>query len=497
MAISFMGVAQEKGAYVSLSGGLGFTGFNYTLKGVNSDGKNQYLPGGQASLGFSYYFNEHWGIVTGAGVSHYRTHGKYNQDLDADTYYSLGIYTDDDFLRQNEFELRARLGNWKEYQTGYFLEIPVMAGYQHRFGKKKAHGMYFGVGAKVQIPIEVRYEVKDGNYESEAKLNISGYYGDEYPDFGNPNDQTLYTHGFGSIHNPNERYGWESITKVKPSIALAGEIGFLFGLSRRVDFTAGAYLDYGLNNIKKKSEPLMEGPEDYLPSANENIGEGITYNGMLNSNRTEKVNLVSYGIKLGLRVRLGKVTDRYVPEDEQAVVLERQDEKLEEIEESLRKLVELMETQGRKPGRGDTTVLILNGGTVPVYANTGNKSESEETLESKDQKILSERVFFDLNSSEIKGASIITLDKKASLMKRYPSMKVRVVGNTCDLGNERINIPLGLRRAESVKRYMIGQGISDDRIVTTTSSDYIPLIPNTSEENRALNRRVDFEVIHE
>ena len=497
MAISFMGVAQEKGPYISLSGGLGFTGFNYTLRGINSNGENQYLPGGHATLGFSYYFTEHWGVTAGVGMSHYRTYGKYPTELDADTYYSLGTYMDDDWLGLNEFELRARLGNWKEYQSSLFIEIPVMAAYQHRFGKKKQNGIYFGAGVKVQIPINSKYEVIDGEYEAEGKLNVSGFYGSQYPDFGNPDNQVSHPHGFGTIHNPNERYNWNSTLEIKPSIALAGELGFLIGLSRRADLMLGGYIDYGLNNIKKNSDPLMEGPEEYLPGAGDNIGEGITYNGMINSDRTKRVNLVSYGVKAGIRVRLGKVTDRYVEEEEGQIALEKQTEKLEGIEDALKRLVELMEDQGRNGRRGsDSTFLIINGFDMPIRYNNARSADPEEILESNDQRILDECIFFDLNSVELRAASRIVLDRKISVMNRYPTMKIRIVGNTCDLGNEGINIPLGLRRAEAAKRYLIERGIAESRIAVTTSSDYTPMLPNVNEENRALNRRADFETVH-
>jgi hypothetical protein len=172
-----------------------------------------------------------------------------------------------------------------------------MAAYQHRFGKKKQSGIYFGAGAKIQIPVQVKYEVVDRDYTSEPKLNISGFYGDQYPDYGSPNNQSAHPHGFGTIHNPNEKYDWNGDLNIKPSIALTGELGFLIGLSRCVDLTLGGYIDYGLSNIKKNIDPLMEGPENNVFVGNENIGEGIIYNGMINSDRTKWVNLVSYGVK--------------------------------------------------------------------------------------------------------------------------------------------------------------------------------------------------------
>ena len=80
-------------------------------------------------------------------------------------------------------------------------------------------------------------------------------------------------------------------------------------------------------------------------------------------------------------------------------------------------------------------------------------------------------------------------------MQRHPEIHIRILGNTCDLGNERINVPLGLRRAESAKRYLVNiMGISPQRLSTSTVSSHEPLVPNVDELNRQLNRRCEFEI---
>jgi hypothetical protein len=51
----------------------------------------------------------------------------------------------------------------------------------------------------------------------------------------------------------------------------------------------------------------MTAPRQYLPNANNNIGKGIQYNGMINSDRTSKVNLVSYNAEIGIHIKLQKL----------------------------------------------------------------------------------------------------------------------------------------------------------------------------------------------
>lgn len=488
--IAIVGYSQEKGSYLTISGGLGYGGFNYSLKGVRMDGKNLYRLGGQAQIGYSYFFTRHWGISTGVGISYYESIGKFDQPLSKDNYYSLGKYTDNDPVNADlrNYELRVRLGNWEEKQTGYFLEIPLLLSYQHKFGKKQRHGLYFGIGGKVQIPVNTSYKVLDGKYEDDLRLNISGQYERQngstvgVPDMGAPGEEAVPQHGYGSIHNPNAKYGWGGDTQLKISFAATGELGALFGLSRRCDLMLGGYVDYGFNNLKKgEDKEFIEGPQNYHPGQSGetiNVGEGIVYNGMLNSNATEKVNLVSVGAKVGLKIKLGKLSQEEQEEIEDIPVIpERQDSIIRDtiiIEHHHHYYKE-----EKNPG-----TIIIN----PIVET------DEDGLTQEDIAILKERIFFDLNSSVLRTASRLTLDRKVAFMNRHPEMKIRILGNTCDLGNERINIPLGLKRAEEARRYMVMKGIHPNRIITATQSTHDPLLPNTSEANRALNRRCDFEV---
>lgn len=502
LALSYMGVAQEKGAYIGLHGGLGYGGFNYTLRGIDSNGENEYLPGGHAGFSFGYYFNRHWGIGTGVSFSHYRSQGKYPGMIEKDNYYVLGEYIDDDPTGAvKDYELRARLGNWEEYQSGHFIDIPLMAMYQHKFGKSERYGLYFGIGAKLHIPVMSSYKVIDGEYSKDIRLNVSGYYGDGYPELGEPGSAASWPHGFGSISNPHERYGWEGTLKIKPSISGTAELGILIGMTRRIDILAGGYLDYGFNNIKKEKSALLEGPEDYHMVANGHIGEGINYNGMINSANTRRVNTISYGIKAGLRVKLGKLSEREIEEEtESQVELEKQED-LQTIEESLKKIIEMMESGNQ--GQPRELKIVLDGSVERVVSEdrepvrkviTDHAVKDEDGLTEEDRDILKERVFFDLNSSVLHPGSKIVLDRKVNLMSKYPEMRVRIIGNTCDLGQEKINIPLGLRRAKSVKKYMEGRGISPERLIPATQANSDPLLPNINEENRAINRRCDFEI---
>lgn len=462
-----LGFSQEKGFHLTLGGGLGLQSFDYD---IGEDGSRGSKIGYGAEIGARYYFTRNIGVGVGLGFSRYSTSSKYDNAL----FEYNGLV---DSYDGRSYDSRITLMNWKESQITYFLDIPVMFLWQKKFDKKEAFGMYFGAGLKFQIPIESTYKVKRGS------LNLSAYFPDFNINFGDEID--IKEKGLGD----DDKLRPSGDNDLKLGMSLAGELGFLVTLSPRIDLMLGISADYGLLNIKKKTDNKLASPVEDYTLENVAPGENIDYRGVLNTSEIGSIHPFSVKGNVGLKIKLGKLRDKELEQEEAAQVLEKQDPQLDAIEESLKKLVELMENQ-EKRGR-DTTIVVVNPGVEQPI----RKSYADEDL--GDQRVVNEQVFFDLNSAELRVASKITLDKKVSQMNRYPDLRIRVIGNTCDLGSERINMPLGLRRAESVKRYMIEKGINGNRIMITTSSDFAPLIPNTSEENRALNRRVDFEVIHE
>lgn len=102
--------------------------------------------------------------------------------------------------------------------------------------------------------------------------------------------------------------------------------------------------------------------------------------------------------------------------------------------------------------------------------------------------------FFPLDSDEILPASREGLQRVADLITSGEIIgRVSVIGHTCDLGPERYNQDLSNRRAEAVKRELVELGVDPEAIVTDGLGEADPLVPNTSEENRELNRRVDVQ----
>jgi len=104
--------------------------------------------------------------------------------------------------------------------------------------------------------------------------------------------------------------------------------------------------------------------------------------------------------------------------------------------------------------------------------------------------------FFDFDSAEIRPGARNNLGQVADLITRGQILgRVSVVGHTCDLGPEQYNLGLSQRRAEAVKQELVSLGVDPEAIVTDGRGELEPMVPNTSEKNRKLNRRVDVQFI--
>lgn len=298
---------EDQGSYFSVSGSLGSNGLNYQLKppGSQSSSRTSGLGYG-LHVGYSYLFDAHWGVNTGIGVSQYNAKGKLRGEIKQNEFYNLGNQVDDDAISgtPRNYELRARISNLEEKQTAFFVEVPIMGTYQTRFGDSKRWGMYSGLGVKLQFPVNAKFSIQNG---ANSQLNVSGYYKDILIEFGAP-DPTLppiSQHGFGTVGNPNQQLGWDDKAELKMGIAGSAELGLLMDLGNDIDLMLGGYLDYGFTDLKKNgSQGVLTAPKEYLGGANNTIGKGLKYNGMLNSNLTDKVNAISFGLKAALRFKL-------------------------------------------------------------------------------------------------------------------------------------------------------------------------------------------------
>ncbi|HEU4735088.1 MAG TPA: OmpA family protein, partial [Kofleriaceae bacterium] len=107
---------------------------------------------------------------------------------------------------------------------------------------------------------------------------------------------------------------------------------------------------------------------------------------------------------------------------------------------------------------------------------------------------LKQTVFFDTNRATIKRVSFGLLDEVARALTDNPKIKVEIQGHTDSQGNDRFNLRLSQKRAESVLIYLIKKGIASDRMVAKGYGETVPIADNRTSAGRAQNRRVEFVI---
>lgn len=104
-------------------------------------------------------------------------------------------------------------------------------------------------------------------------------------------------------------------------------------------------------------------------------------------------------------------------------------------------------------------------------------------------------VLFDFDKSDVKEGGRAEISKVAGVLKDNPGDTVTIEGHTCDIngsGDPDYNTKLGQRRADAVQVVLLENGIDADRVNAVSHGESQPAVPNTSDENRRLNRRVVF-----
>jgi outer membrane protein OmpA-like peptidoglycan-associated protein len=101
-------------------------------------------------------------------------------------------------------------------------------------------------------------------------------------------------------------------------------------------------------------------------------------------------------------------------------------------------------------------------------------------------------IYFDLDKSEIKASSVATLSAIADLLTQHPEISLTVEGHTDSQGDAGYNKSLSENRAKAVKNYLVDSfSISANRLATAGYGEERPVSNNSTEEGRALNRRVE------
>ena len=104
-------------------------------------------------------------------------------------------------------------------------------------------------------------------------------------------------------------------------------------------------------------------------------------------------------------------------------------------------------------------------------------------------------VLFDFDKSVLKPEGKAKLDDLANKVRAINLEVVIAIGHTDSIGSDAYNQKLSVRRAESVKAYLVSKGVEPNRVYTEGKGEKQPVADNKTRDGRAKNRRVEIEVI--
>lgn len=101
-------------------------------------------------------------------------------------------------------------------------------------------------------------------------------------------------------------------------------------------------------------------------------------------------------------------------------------------------------------------------------------------------------LFFDYDKSSLRSESFPELNRLAAIIRSNAGLKIEIMGHTDDAGPDDYNMTLSESRAKSVMAYLISKNVPAASLLAKGYGETKPMLPNTSDNNRQMNRRVEF-----
>jgi len=140
----------------------------------------------------------------------------------------------------------------------------------------------------------------------------------------------------------------------------------------------------------------------------------------------------------------------------------------------------------------DANAAAQSAGDNAANAGGGAGLGSQEETAGPQAGLLATRiVYFDFDSAVIQGKGVDIVAAHAKYLAANPQARVRLEGNTDERGSREYNIGLGDRRAQSVRRALLLQGVAEGQLTTVSYGEERPADPGHDEQAWAKNRRVE------
>ena len=517
-------------------------------------GGTQFSPGFGAAITYNFFFLPKWSFLVGGGIQLFNNRGtEVESDFSSDDRNGPGPIrgTDvNDFLDDGSSQvyLYYDFKGYSETQWSMMFMVPIMLQYQSNESRNKA--FYYALGVKLGFPFA-------GAYQGKAEgSKVCGYYPDlwgvpanngrnisfaecnsEYFGEGNRSEDL----GFGDFGTVN------SYSKLKFGSAFfaAAEAGVKWRLYSKLAVYTGFWLDWGLNDIAI-SAVSGDRPFNWTPTKGQSE-DGVTPKADVEFK--SRTNGRAYPMSLGFAVRFSlgagshhPVSDsarwlREIAERDSLLALCRERnaslaadsaraaDSIAYLNDKADALLDsLIDCRSKCLGDVDRDALKRQIDSLAREAEARRLADLERARQAaleqarldsiEDANRLAAQRAARLADFRRKLAELANglddykvtqtipsdnakekLDIAAELMGDYPDLRLHFVGHTCDKGTHEANRRFGQQRAESARNYLASKGVDASRIEVSSKAELEPVVPNTSEENRRKNRRVQIIII--
>jgi peptidoglycan-associated lipoprotein len=131
---------------------------------------------------------------------------------------------------------------------------------------------------------------------------------------------------------------------------------------------------------------------------------------------------------------------------------------------------------------------------TPATPTRASEPVAAKGLDQSQRAILEERISFDFDKSDLSSEARQKLSAKAEILRQLGNLSMRVEGHADERGSDEYNLALSNRRAATAMRYLLSQGIAQDRLESVGYGEERPLDSAENEAAWAKNRRDEFQV---
>lgn len=420
---------------------LGGSMTNNIFNRIDNDlARTNYSFGSILEAKYAYFFTKNWGISLGVGISHYATKATLNNN---------GViegFNDPDFVTSGSvapegttYDLHYRSNDIVEKQKIWAIEIPLQAQFEHRF--KSNNGLYAGLGVKAFIPIKAK-----SLFDNDGTITTKGY-----EEFANVWYQDMPNH-FGTT----DYTGKSADAKLRFSVDLQFDFGYIIDMSRRTDLYLGVYSSLGFMDILPKSkEDFVTSSENGDLKLNPTMGSNYleSYN-LANANNSdfkevkEKWRLFQVGVKVGIHIKPCATNEP-------------------SMRDLKKKYYEEMANKANEP------IIIKNTEYVYIVPTCPEGYEDDETMTPQEKENIRQlaealsntKILFDLDKDIPKINDYNdNINRTVEILKKDKTLGLVIEGYTCDLGSETHNRDLAQRRAAAVRKLFLEKGVNPSQI---------------------------------